>query len=513
MRQFYTSLMIPSSQVSENSSWVQLLKPGSWEHSEYGPLKFTSARFDHFIKNFNDNVRKIDLAIDTEHEPEKGACGWIKKLENRGKEGLWALVDWTSKGWELVKDKIFRYLSVEFDDSWTDPESGKEFKDVLFGAALTNRPFIKGMAPVNLSELLKEPDTQNLLKFAEKIKKLSMETSQMKKFKCAKCGHIWDSESAEACPQCGATEVQESAEDSGETGLTEEGEDAEIQQNGQKADQDTGREDQIENKNAEEGSTKASEKAKKPLRLRLCSDDKKKAKPGTNQNKNKIKYFQDEDGNLYAFDEGAEDSAAGGSDTQEDPTTQELGEEGSTKGDSSLSESGPMVAFKKLSERETQTNKALSGAKGETKKILSENLRFLAESRAKAEIMQIDAMLNKHFKAGKLSVAERDTWRTILCSETPQTHVAVFSLGEKNGEKQFASLSAIIDKVLSERPAVVELKELANNRDAVQKTKEEREMTEAQTVAARVAKKHNAGQEAKRKYDEKSAKELSDSGR
>jgi len=124
----------------------------------------TPETFKHIEENFNRNVRKVELAIDPEHKHTEGAYGWIKKLINRGQKGLYALVEWTKLGKDAIKNKIYKYISAEYAPSYTDPETGKTYKDVLLGAALTNRPFIKGMKPVSLSE---DKDKDVVLLFTE----------------------------------------------------------------------------------------------------------------------------------------------------------------------------------------------------------------------------------------------------------------------------------------------------------------------------------------------------------
>ena len=64
------------------TSWVQIFRLGKWKHPRYGPLQFTTEILEGFVQNFKDNVRKVQLAIDQEHEPEKGAAGWIKDVVN-----------------------------------------------------------------------------------------------------------------------------------------------------------------------------------------------------------------------------------------------------------------------------------------------------------------------------------------------------------------------------------------------------------------------------------------------
>ena len=137
---------------------IEILRTGSWNHPEYGKFTVKEADLDQFISNFASNVRGVDLAIDQAHDPDKGAAGWFKKLFKQETEdhgtALFATIEWTAWGKELVENKIFRYISPEFAFKYKDDETGKTTKNVLFGAALTNRPFIKGMQPVLLSEAL-----------------------------------------------------------------------------------------------------------------------------------------------------------------------------------------------------------------------------------------------------------------------------------------------------------------------------------------------------------------------
>jgi phage I-like protein len=51
------------------------------------------------VNTFDSQVN--DLVVDYEHQTLSGkeapAAGWIKKLMNRGRQGLWGLVDWTDR--------------------------------------------------------------------------------------------------------------------------------------------------------------------------------------------------------------------------------------------------------------------------------------------------------------------------------------------------------------------------------------------------------------------------------
>lgn len=133
---------------------VQVIRCGKFHHEQYGVFDVTSETLRSFKKNFEEQVRGIDLAIDYKHASEDIAAGWIKglTLENNDTE-LWAEVEWTPKGNQVLADKEFRYLSADFSFDYKDNETLKAFGPTLLGAGLTNRPVVKRMDPViELSE-------------------------------------------------------------------------------------------------------------------------------------------------------------------------------------------------------------------------------------------------------------------------------------------------------------------------------------------------------------------------
>lgn len=97
-----------------------------------------------------------DMVIDYEHqsfaEPPIAApaAGWvkIKNLINKGKQGIWAIVDWTPKAKELIANKEYRYFSPV---TWTRNSDGKVLG--LMGGGLTNLPNIDGMVPLTNKSL------------------------------------------------------------------------------------------------------------------------------------------------------------------------------------------------------------------------------------------------------------------------------------------------------------------------------------------------------------------------
>jgi Mu-like prophage I protein len=144
-----------SIQFSENQSWITAMRVGEYQHPVHGKISFTPDRLKRFADSVKNKVRGIELDIDYDHkqDPTKGneAAGWVKDAVVEG-DSLKLLVDWTQTAVSKIKEKAYRYFSPDFQDDWTDA-SGVKHEDVLFGGGITNRPFLKDLLPVNLSEL------------------------------------------------------------------------------------------------------------------------------------------------------------------------------------------------------------------------------------------------------------------------------------------------------------------------------------------------------------------------
>lgn len=133
---------------------INVIPTGEWEHDAYGDISIDQEDLDKFVENFNKDIRN-DVPITEGHAAEgeeKPAVGWFKKLINKGSEGLWAVVEWTEKGKELLENKSYKYFSPEFYRLYEDPETHEEFENVLVGGALTNSPYFKGLNPIVASE-------------------------------------------------------------------------------------------------------------------------------------------------------------------------------------------------------------------------------------------------------------------------------------------------------------------------------------------------------------------------
>jgi phage I-like protein len=135
---------------------MQILKTGKFFDPRYKWFEITEKMLSEMVANFNKQIRGIVPALDYAHESEGIAAGWIKSLEIRKENGqaeLWGKVELTPKAQKTLSDKEFGYISADFDDNYQCNETGTKHGSVLLGAALTNRPVIKGMdAVIQLSE-------------------------------------------------------------------------------------------------------------------------------------------------------------------------------------------------------------------------------------------------------------------------------------------------------------------------------------------------------------------------
>lgn len=152
---YYAALSAAAFNEKDYTGWVHAMSPGKYYHPQYGEVDLSAESIQAFADSVSRNVRGIELDIDYDHkdDPTKGreAAGWVKRAEVRG-DGLWLFVEWTKSAFEKIKEKAYKYFSPEFATEWKDPQ-GTVHKNVLFGGGITNRPYLKNLLPLNLSEL------------------------------------------------------------------------------------------------------------------------------------------------------------------------------------------------------------------------------------------------------------------------------------------------------------------------------------------------------------------------
>jgi len=124
----------------------------TYHHPWYGDVVFDNARLNRFVRNFKANVLGIDIALDISHMPSEGAIGWFKDVYKKAESGLWGLVELTEEGYQLLKTRKYKYISPELMSLWKNPRTGEEYQDVILGAAVTNRPFLKDLDAILVFE-------------------------------------------------------------------------------------------------------------------------------------------------------------------------------------------------------------------------------------------------------------------------------------------------------------------------------------------------------------------------
>lgn len=140
------------------SVWIQLAKPGAFKGHPAGPFEMTGDTFREIVRNFTATQNKripIDFEHASEADPTEGAIpvlgapaqGWIVDLKIDG-GNLWGLVEWGPKAREYIKGGQYRYFSPAIRFGARDRVTGQAIGARMTSGALTNNPFLDGMAPL-----------------------------------------------------------------------------------------------------------------------------------------------------------------------------------------------------------------------------------------------------------------------------------------------------------------------------------------------------------------------------
>ena len=126
---------------------IMLFPYGEFDHPTYGKLTFDDAFFNELIYNYQNKVLGTTPFIDKQHNEDE-ALAWLNHAPFiRPGQGLFIKPDWTKLGNTLLTNKIYRYFSPAWGP-YKNPETGKEYHNVLLGGAATNVPFLKTMPPI-----------------------------------------------------------------------------------------------------------------------------------------------------------------------------------------------------------------------------------------------------------------------------------------------------------------------------------------------------------------------------
>ncbi len=130
---------------------VTITRTGKFYDPRYGEFEITRRMLQSMVENFDKGVYGQRIVLDVSHRPSDGAAGFFTRLFLDGNK-LRGEVELTEYGLEAIKKRGFIYLSAEFSENFVDNEQREEHGPTLLGAALTPRPVIKRLDPIQLSE-------------------------------------------------------------------------------------------------------------------------------------------------------------------------------------------------------------------------------------------------------------------------------------------------------------------------------------------------------------------------
>lgn len=141
----------PLALTEQGRKSVTVTRTGTFFDPRYGEFEITPGLLSEMVRNFDSRAYGQDIFIDVAHRPNDGAAGKITRLWVSG-DRLLAEVEWTPFGRQVISERGYQYLSAEYDEHWTNNETRQSPGAVLLGAALTIRPVIKRLDPIQLSE-------------------------------------------------------------------------------------------------------------------------------------------------------------------------------------------------------------------------------------------------------------------------------------------------------------------------------------------------------------------------
>lgn len=134
---------------------VPVFPLGTVTHPEYGELDFSEATLREYVRHWEDNTRRIELAVDIDHKNEE-AVGWVKRVYFVADEGVYGDVEWNRHGQALLNDRAYKFISPQFGDH-VNEVTGETTKNVLIALTITNFPFLKEMPSISLDERQHRP--------------------------------------------------------------------------------------------------------------------------------------------------------------------------------------------------------------------------------------------------------------------------------------------------------------------------------------------------------------------
>lgn len=149
-------------EINEASPQIEILKTGAYNTGCIGDTRiYTDSHLNQIIQNFTKKIGTTSdnkILMKAEHYGSSEAMGWITGIEKNG-DTLFASIEWTDKGKEVINNKEYRFVSVELAKIFSGND-GKIYNDVLTAVALTNQPVITDLKAIEKAS--KQKKTINL---------------------------------------------------------------------------------------------------------------------------------------------------------------------------------------------------------------------------------------------------------------------------------------------------------------------------------------------------------------
>lgn len=156
----------------EAEQWIEIGPRGEFTHAQ-GLQRVNDAAIQAMANKFNSTLAKVGRALFggvpfyighpdvpelANQYPDKKAYGWIKALEARN-GGLWAQVEWSPAGRELIANKHYKYFSPYWEAMRVGMANGKPIFEptALLSVGLTNQPNLPVKPLANEKEQEMEP--------------------------------------------------------------------------------------------------------------------------------------------------------------------------------------------------------------------------------------------------------------------------------------------------------------------------------------------------------------------
>jgi phage I-like protein len=134
---------------------IEIARVAKGHHPSYGEINITEEVLESMANNFESKIVGVDLAVNEDHLKNE-AFGWFKDVFlSFDKQTLYGQVVWNTKGTTALAGKEYRYFSPEFRFNYVHPHTDEAHGPTLLGGALTNYPFLKMDAIVELNNKTK----------------------------------------------------------------------------------------------------------------------------------------------------------------------------------------------------------------------------------------------------------------------------------------------------------------------------------------------------------------------